>query len=360
VTQWSPRRQPDKEAMPSMPNLGRKPGRPDWSRAIAAFSRSDTRKAVAQLCNTVLPYLAILGAMGWTVVQGWPYVVTLALALPAAAFSIRIFIFFHDCCHESFFASRTANRVVGYVTGILTFTPFEDWKRSHNIHHATAGDLDARGTGDVWTMTVEEYLAAPRIKRLGYRLVRNPFFLLLVVPVWLSLISYRIPHRNAGGRAALSVLITNVALGAIFAAVALTVGWKVYVLVQLPVVVIAWSMGVWLFYVQHQYEGTYWQRGETHDPLDAALRGSSYYKLPRVLQWFTGNIGLHHIHHLRPRIPNYHLQACQDAIPALQAVPPLTLKRSLRSVFLNLWDEKKQQLVSFRAIRGRKRVRARG
>lgn len=331
-------------------------GRPDWMRAIAAFSRSDTRKAVWQLINTIVPYLSLLTLMGVSVVRGWPYVVTLALAVPAAGLLIRNFIFFHDCCHDSFFASRRANRIVGFITGILSFTPFDDWKRSHVIHHNTAGDLDARGTGDVWTMTVDEYLAAPRLKRLGYRLVRNPFFLLLVVPLWLSLISYRIPHRNAGARAAMSVLIADLALVGVFAATALTVGWKVYVLVQLPVILISWTMGVWLFYVQHQYEGAYWTRAEERDPLDAALKGSSYYKLPKVLQWITGNIGLHHIHHLRPRIPNYHLQACQDAVPVLQTVRPLTIKRSLKSVALNLWDEAGQEMVSFGAIRGRRRA----
>ena len=333
-------------------------GRPDFSRAIAAFSRSDTRKAVWQLINTIVPYLALMALMVFSRVRGWPYGVTLALALPAAVMQIRVFIFFHDCCHDSFFASRRANRIVGFVTGVLTFTPFDDWKRSHNAHHASAGDLDHRGTGDVWTMTVDEYLSAPRLKRLGYRLVRNPFFLLLVVPFWLSLISYRIPHRGAGRQAAVSVLLTDLALACIFVLAALTVGWRTYVLVQLPVIVISWTMGVWLFYVQHQYEGAYWTRKEQWDPLEAALRGSSYYKLPKVLQWFTGNIGLHHIHHLRPRIPNYHLQACQDTIPALQAVKPLTLRRSLRSVALNLWDEQKQTMVSFRALRGRPRVRA--
>jgi omega-6 fatty acid desaturase (delta-12 desaturase) len=332
--------------------------RQSWGRAIAAFSRSDTRKAIWQLINTLVPYFAVLTLMGFSVVRGWPYPVTIALALPASALAIRIFIFFHDCCHGSFFPSQRANRILGYITGILSFTPFDDWRRSHIAHHATAGDLDHRGTGDVWTMTVDEYLAAPRRKRLGYRLVRNPFFLLLVVPFWLSLISYRIPHRGAGAKAALSVMITNLALGAIFAAVALTVGWKVYVLVQLPVIVISWTIGVWLFYVQHQYEDTYWTRHQDRDPLQAALKGSSYYKLPRVLQWFTGSIGLHHIHHLRPRIPNYHLQDCQDSVPALQSIKPLTLGSSLRSVAMNLWDERNQKMVSFRAIRGRPRVRA--
>ncbi len=326
--------------------------------AIAAFSRSDTRKAVWQLVNTIVPYLALMALMTWSVVASWPYIVTLALAVPTAGLTIRIFIFFHDCCHESFFASRRANRIVGILTGILTFTPFDDWKRSHNIHHSTAGDLDHRGTGDVWTMTVEEYLAAPRAKRLGYRLVRNPFFLLLVVPFWLSMVAYRIPHRGAGRAAAASVMITNLGLACIITAVTLTVGWQTYLLVQVPVTLMGWALGVWLFYVQHQYENAYWVRTGQRDSLDAALKGSSYYKLPGWLRWMTGSIGLHHIHHLRPRIPNYHLQACQDAVPALHAVQPLTLRASFRTVALKLWDERQRKMVGFRAIGHRARVRA--
>jgi acyl-lipid omega-6 desaturase (Delta-12 desaturase) len=328
------------------------------SREIAPFGRSSTRKGTWQLVNTIVPYLGLLALMVYGRVHGWPWPVTLALALPTAALMIRVFIFFHDCCHDSFFASHRANRITGFITGVLTFTPFDDWKYSHQRHHTTAGDLDQRGTGDVWTMTVEEYLAASRRKRLGYRLVRNPFFLLLVVPFYLSLIAYRIPRPSAGRAAVLSVLFTDLALVAIAVAASLTFGLKTYLLVQLPVIVISWTSGVWLFYVQHQFEGTHWSRHEDWDPLDAALLGSSYYKLPRVLQWFTGNIGLHHIHHLRPRIPNYHLQACQDAVPALQHLQPLTLRRSLRSMAMNLWDEQQQKLVSFRAIRGRPRRRA--
>mgnify|MGYP001823051745 CR=1 FL=1 len=332
--------------------------RPEWLKAIAAFTRSDTRKAVWQMINSIIPYLALLALMTVSVVLGWPYAVTLLLAVPASGFFMRIFIFFHDCCHDSYFDSRRANRVVGVITGILTFTPFEAWKRSHNIHHTTAGDLDSRGTGDVWTMTVEEYLAAPRLKRLGYRLVRNPFFLLLVVPFWLSIIAYRLPNLREGRAAVLSVMVTNLALAAIVTAFALTVGWKTYLLVQVPVTLLAWSFGVWLFYVQHQYEDAYWERGDRRDPVDAALKGSSYYKLPRWLQWFSGNIGLHHIHHLRPRIPNYHLQACQDAVPALHAVRPLTMRASFRSLALHLWDEAAGKMVGFKAIRGRPRVAA--
>jgi omega-6 fatty acid desaturase (delta-12 desaturase) len=346
----------------TQPNSGTSPdrgsSRPDWLNAIAAFNRSDTRKAVWQLINTIVPYLALMALMTVSVVRDWPYFVTLLLAIPTAGFSIRIFIFFHDCCHDSYFASRRANRILGTITGILTLTPFDAWKRSHNVHHATAGDLDQRGTGDIWTMTVEEYLGASRLKRLGYRLVRNPFFLLLVVPFWLAIIAYRIPNPREGRAAVASVMITNLALAAIVTLFAVTVGWRTYLLVQVPVTMVAWSIGVWLFYVQHQYEDAYWEPTERRTALDAALKGSSYYKLPRWLQWFTGNIGLHHIHHLRPRIPNYHLQACQDAVPALHAVKPLTLRRSFRSLALNLWDEASGKMVGFGALRGRPRVPA--
>lgn len=328
------------------------------ARDLAAYARSDTRKAVQQLLNTVLPYLGLMALMVYSVVAQWPYAVTLALAVPAAGFAARIFIFFHDCCHGSFFPSRRANRIVGFITGILTFTPFDAWKRSHDIHHATAGDLDSRGTGDVWTMTVDEYLAASRRRRLGYRLVRNPFFLLLVVPFWLSMVAYRIPRRSEGRAAVISVLATNLALAAIITVFALTVGWRTYLLVQVPVILLEWTLGVWLFYVQHQHDNAYWERSGQRTSLEAALQGSSYYKLPRVLRWVTGNIGLHHIHHLRPRIPNYHLQPCQDTVPALQAVRPLTLRASLRSLGLSLWDERQRKLVGFGALRDRARVRA--
>ncbi len=329
------------------------------SRQIAPFGRSSTRKGTWQLANTVLPCLALQALMVYGRARDWPLAVTFALAVPTAALLIRVFIFFHDCCHDSFFASRTANRIVGTLTGIMTFTPFDDWKQAHVRHHATAGDLDHRGTGDIWTMTVDEYLAASRLKRLGYRLVRNPFFLLLVVPFYLPLIAYRIPRPSSGRAAVLSVLLTDAVLAAIAFAAWRTIGLQDYLLVQVPMIVISWASGVWLFYVQHQFEGTHWSRHDAWEPVEAALQGSSYYKLPRVLQWLTGNIGLHHIHHLRPRIPNYHLQACQDAVPALQHVKPLTMRHSLRSTAMNLWDERQQKLVSFRAIRGMPRVRVR-
>ena len=328
---------------------------PNLFRALSQYERPNLRKAVWQLVNTFTPYVALWALMAHLVRNGHPYWLTLALAVAAAGFLIRIFIFCHDCGHGSFFVSRRANRIVGYLTGILTCTPYEDWRHAHAAHHATAGDLDRRGVGDVWTLTVAEYLAAPKLTRLAYRLIRNRFVLLGLAPGCLSLITQRFPHRGAGRRERASVIITNAAVLAIMALATLTIGLGTFVLVQLPIMLIAGTVGVWLFYVQHQYEGVYWARHADWDPMRAALEGSSHYKLPRVLQWATGNIGLHHIHHIRPRIPNYNLQQCYDDLSAMRAVTPLTIRGSLKSLRMNLWDEDAQKLVSFRSVRTRVR-----
>jgi acyl-lipid omega-6 desaturase (Delta-12 desaturase) len=328
---------------------------PNWLRALSRYERPNLRKASWQLVNTLAPYAALWALMAYLVRAGHPYWLTLTLAVAAAGLLIRIFIFFHDCGHGSFFVSRRANRIVGYITGILTCTPYEDWRHAHAAHHATTGDLDRRGRGDVWTLTVAEYLAAPRLKRVVYRCIRNRFVLLGLAPGCLSVIAQRFPHRGAGWRERTSVIITNAAVLATLVLAAMTIGLGTFVLVQLPIMLMAGTAGVWLFYVQHQYEGVYWARHADWDPMRAALEGSSYYKLPRILQWTTGNIGLHHIHHIRPRIPNYNLQRCYDDLPALQAVTPLTIRESLKSLGMNLWDEDAQKLVSFRSVR--KRVR---
>ena len=324
-------------------------------RALSKYERPNLRKAVWQLVNTLTPYVALWALMAYLVRQGYSYWFTLALAVVAAALLVRIFIVFHDCGHGSFFVSRRANRIVGYLTGVLTCTPYEDWRHVHAAHHATTGDLDRRGRGDVWTLTVKEYLSAPTLRRLSYRFIRNRFVLLGLVPGCLSLITQRFPHRGAGARERASVFITNVAVLAIVTLAALTIGLGTFVLVQLPIMLIAGTAGVWLFYVQHQYEGVYWARHADWDPIRAALEGSSYYQLPRVLQWATGNIGLHHIHHIRPRIPNYNLQQCYDDLPAMRAVTPLTIRGSLKSLRMNLWDEDAKELVSFRSARKRLR-----
>jgi omega-6 fatty acid desaturase (delta-12 desaturase) len=276
-----------------------------------------------------------------------PWWSTLPLAVVAAGFMVRLFILMHDCIHSSFLESQRANRVVGRILGVLVFTPFGEWGHSHLGHHATSGDLDRRGIGDVWTMTVREYAAASRPKRFQYRVTRNPILMLLFGPFLVFLVGTRIPPRRATSQRVLSVMYTNLAIAAIAATAALTIGISTYLLIQLPVLFFGGAWGIWLFYVQHQFTPSYWARHAEWSPTDAALQGSSYYKLPKILQWFSGSIGLHHLHHLRPRIPNYNLQSCLDATPDLQ-VPPLTLSASVRCARLALWDEDSGQFVTFR------------
>ena len=324
---------------------------PDLYQATLKYAQSNHRKALWQLLNTFLPYCALWALMLYTLHQGYSYWLTLALALVAGGILVRVFILFHDCCHGSFFASRRANTILGYVSGILTFTPFEDWRYAHGVHHATAGNLDRRGLGDIWTMTTEEYRTAPPRKRLAYRLYRNPFMLFVPGPALLFLYFQRFSSKGARKRERSSVLFTNLALLAVVGVASFTMGFQTYLLIQLPVILIGGTLGLWLFYVQHQFETVYWARNEFWDLTKVALEGSSYYKLPKVLQWFTGNIGLHHIHHIRANIPNYNLQECFDEIRAFQAVEPLTMRTSLKSLCLALYDEKKKKMVSFRAMR---------
>lgn len=272
---------------------------------------------------------------------------TVPLAVLAGGFLVRIFIIFHDCAHGSFFRSRRVNEIVGCVMGVLCFTPYHRWRWEHSVHHSSAGDLDRRGTGDVWTLTVQEYLEASRWKRFAYRLARNPFILFVVAPVVLFLVLERLPTRKDGRRERLSVYATNASLALMVTGMSFLFGWKAYSFLQLGAVMIAGSAGVWLFYVQHQFEGVYWERAEEWDYEKAALQGSSYYKLPPVLQWFSGNIGFHHIHHLSPRIPNYHLERCHRSEPLFQAVKPVTLFSSFKCLTFRLWDERRRRMVGY-------------
>jgi omega-6 fatty acid desaturase (delta-12 desaturase) len=321
-----------------------------WYRSAAKYGRSNLRKSLWQLLDTFIPYCVMWALMLHTVQRGYPYWITLALAVVAAGFMVRIFILFHDCCHGSFFTSRRANTILGYVSGIVTFTPFEDWRYAHNLHHATAGDLDRRGVGAIRTMTKEEYLAAPTRKRLAYRIYRNPFVLFGPGAALLFLFFQRFSSKGAGKRERNSVVFTNLALLLVAGAATWTIGLQTYLLIQLPIIVIGGSLGLWLFYIQHQFENAYWARHESWDPMKVALEGSSYFKLPKILQWFSGNIGLHHIHHVRPSIPNYNLQQCYDEIPGFQAVRAITLRTSFRSLRLGLYDAKKQTMISFRSL----------
>jgi omega-6 fatty acid desaturase (delta-12 desaturase) len=289
--------------------------------------------------------------MIYMVNYGLPYWVTLAVAMVASILLVRIFIFFHDCCHGSFFASSRGNRILGYIAGILTFTPYEDWRRCHAIHHSTVGDLDRRGTGDVSLLTVDEYLAASRRKRLAYRFYRNPVVMFALGPAFMFLFRFRFPSKGARIHERKSVILINLAILAIFVFASFTIGIKTYLIIQLPIILIAGAIGLWLFYIQHDFEGVYWARHEDWDQLRASLEGCSYYQLPGVLKWITGNIGLHHIHHIRPRIPNYNLQQCYNETPALQEIIPLTFCKSLKTPWLNLWDEKQSKLVSFGSLK---------
>jgi omega-6 fatty acid desaturase (delta-12 desaturase) len=312
---------------------------------VAAYQGSDLKRSLWQVANSIIPYLAL-----WYVAYrllAVSYWLALPVSLVAAGFMVRVFIIFHDCGHGSFFRSKAANEVMGFITGVLTFTPYHDWRTEHARHHATAGDLDQRGSGDVWTMTVKEYRAASFWQRVGYRLYRNPFVLLGVAPLYVFLIKQRFPRPGSSLRARLSVHLTNLALVCIFGVLFSTIGVKATLLVELPLIAAAGAAGIWLFYVQHQFEGVYWARRSSRDFVAAAMEGSSLYALPRVLQWFSGNIGFHHIHHLAPRIPNYRLPKAYREQPLLQGVKRLTLLSSLRSLRLRLYDEESSRLVSF-------------
>ena len=322
-------------------------------KTLSQYARPDLRKAILQMLSALIPYFGLWVILVYMVKQKYPFAVIGALILLVSLFLVRIFIFFHDCAHNSFFSSNRANTILGYVTGVLTFTPFRYWQRNHMVHHNTYADLDLRGVGDIWTLTVDEYHTASPMKQLGYRLYRNPFVFLGIGPGYSFLLTQRLLHQWEGKNERFSAAVTNVAILGILVAAGQTIGLRTYLLIQIPVFLIAGAIGVWLFYVQHQFEGVYWSRHESWDPVKAALLGSSYYKLPRALQWFSGNIGLHHVHHVLPRIPNYNLQQSYDESSIMQSVPPLNLRRSMKSLFLNLWDEKQQKLISFKSLNRR-------
>lgn len=316
-----------------------------WQDAMAKYQNPNMRASLGQIVTSVIPYIALWFLMYLGL--EYSYLVTLALAVPAGGFLVRVFIIFHDCGHGSFFKSQKLNHVVGSICGVLVFTPYFEWRHAHAVHHATAGDLDRRGTGDVLTLTVSEYRQMPWWKRLGYRLYRNPFFMFVLGPLFVFLVVHRFPSRNSKRRERNSVHWTTLAILAYIIPLVMLIGFERYILIQLPIALITGAAGVWLFYVQHQFEGTYWEKHAQWDYVMAALKGSSYYKLPKLLQWFTGSIGLHHIHHLSPRIPNYNLQACHDADPLFQQVPTVTIRPSFRAVFFKLWDEEQRRLVGF-------------
>lgn len=320
-----------------------------WKKIIQEYQKPSNAKATWQLLNTGVPFVGIWFLLWYTLGVSWW--LTVGLSVLNALFALRLFIIFHDCGHGSFFTSQKANHIVGSLTGLFFFTSYWHWRWEHAVHHSTTGHLDKRGTGDVWTLTVKEYLESTRWKRFAYRVIRNPFVLFVLAPMFLFFVLERIPSKKAPLRVAYSVYATNFVLAGLVMLGIYLFGLKEYIIIQLIISAVVCTSGVWLFYVQHQFEDTYWERGSEWDYTAAAMQGSSYYKLPKILQWFTGNIGFHHIHHLSSRIPNYNLESCHKAHPMFQEVKPLTLKKSFKSISYRLWDEQQKKLVGYRHLR---------
>ncbi|MFZ2658650.1 MAG: fatty acid desaturase [Victivallales bacterium] len=320
---------------------------PAWHATLSNYKDTSAIKSLWQLTDTLLPYFGLWLLMIMSIRRGYPYALTLVLAAIAAAFLVRIFILFHDCVHGSFFKKKGPNTFFGHLLGLMVFTPFDDWRFSHLRHHATYADLDARGFGDIWTMTLTEYKSASKVMRTCYRLYRSPAVMLGLGALFCFLLRHRLPARKSSRKERVSVIFTNLLIIGTVMIAAWSIGWRTYVLVQLPVIWMAGAAGVWLFYVQHQFDGVYWSRKKGWDAMRAAMEGSSFYKLPAVMRWFSGSIGYHHVHHLGPRIPNYRLKECYDAIPALQARTPLKFWKSLSAIRLKVWDEEQKKLVGF-------------
>jgi acyl-lipid omega-6 desaturase (Delta-12 desaturase) len=318
---------------------------PYWREDLAPYAQPHLGRSMRELATSVVPYLALSALMYECL--SISYLLVLAIAIPTAGFLVRTFILFHDCTHGSLMRTKRANAWLGTVLGLFVYAPFLRWRHDHAIHHATSGDLDRRGGGDVRTLTVAEYHELAPRARLGYRLFRNPLVMFGIGPIVALLVGPRLVAKNARPRMRRSVIGTNVALAVFVGLLCWLVGWEDFLLVQAPTLMLAGSAGIWLFYVQHQFEDAYWQESGDWSYADAALQGSSYLKLPKVLQFFSGNIGLHHVHHLNARIPNYNLQRAHDENPIFHGVPTLSFMDGMRAVNLKLWDERTGRMVSF-------------
>jgi omega-6 fatty acid desaturase (delta-12 desaturase) len=329
--------------------------RPFWRESLAPYTRPHLGRSTVDILTSVVPYLALSFAM--YVLLDVSYALTLVVAVPTAGFLLRTYILFHDCTHGSFLPSKRANAWLGSALGLLVYSPFASWRHSHAVHHASAGDLDRRGVGDVTTLTVGEYNDMSRKGRIGYWLFRHPLVMFGIGPIWALVVAPRMVKRKDRARLKRSVLVTNFSVAAMVAFFCWAMGWQEFILVQLPTAWLAGAAGVFLFYVQHQFEDAYWESADGWSYADAALRGSSYLKLPKVLQFFTGNIGLHHVHHLSARIPNYYLQRAHDNNPIFHDVPVLTLWDGFKAVRLKLWDEGSGRLVTFAQARELRQAR---
>lgn len=320
-------------------------------KSVMPYANAETRASIIQLLNTILPFFVFWFLAYQTLsISFW---LSLPFSVITAGFMIRSFIIFHDCTHGSFFRNKKLNDFFGTFTGVITHFAYEKWKREHSIHHATSGNLDKRGIGDIWVMTVKEYEKADKWERLKYRLYRNPLIMFGLGPFLLFLYSNRFNRKGPKQKERLNTYLINAILVTAYCLIGFTLGWHVLLLVQLPIIYIAGAFGIWLFYVQHQFEDSYFENESEWDFVKAAVDGSSYYKLPKWLEWMTGNIGYHHVHHLAPRVPNYHLEKAHENTPPLHKATTITLKTSLESIKFRLYDEENKNFVSFRDMRKR-------
>lgn len=327
----------------------------ELKREAASFAHANTKSGVIQLLNTTIPFLLLwFLAYQSLAVSFW---LSLPISIMAAFFVVRMFIIFHDCTHGSFFNNAKANRILGTVTGIITHFAFEKWKRSHSLHHATSGNLDKRGVGDIWLLTVEEYEQASLWTKLSYRLYRNPFVMFVLGPFYLFMVDNRINRKGAKRKERMNTYFINVSLVLIYSLLVYIIGWQALLLIQLPILFTAGMLGVWLFYVQHTFEDSYFENETEWDFVKAAVDGSSYYKLPKFMQWLTGNIGFHHVHHLSPKVPNYHLEKTHEQVVPLQKATTITLRISLASMKYRLFDEANKSFISFKQFKAMKKLK---
>jgi acyl-lipid omega-6 desaturase (Delta-12 desaturase) len=321
----------------------------ELKKSVAPFEKTDRKSSIRQLCNTLIPlFLLWFAAYASLSVSYW---LTLLFAIAASGFVVRTFILFHDCCHQSFFKSRSANDILGTIMGVLTLVPYQQWKHSHAIHHATSSNLDKRGVGDMWILTVDEYLSSPLWRRISYRIYRNPIVMFGAGPVFVFLLQYRFNSKGAKRKERINTYVTNVSIVALYALLTWAIGWQAFVMIQGPIFFVSGLLGIWLFYVQHQFEDSYFENEDEWSYVKAAVDGSSYYKLPRLLQWITGNIGFHHVHHLSPKVPNYNLEKAHEAVPPLQKATTVTVSTSFKALRFRLWDEQNKTFIGFSEIK---------
>jgi acyl-lipid omega-6 desaturase (Delta-12 desaturase) len=320
-----------------------------WRSDIAPYERPHLKHSVWQIINTLVPFFLLwyFAYLSLSV----SFLLTLVLDIVAAGFLIRTFIIFHDCCHKSFFRNKVANEILGTITGIMTCCPYHQWRHTHTVHHASSGNLDRRGVGDIWTLTVEEYMALPMLKKLVYRLYRNPMVMFTIGPIYIFLIDYRFNRKHAGWKERINTYVTNLGIVGAAALLCWAIGWQSFLLVQGPIFFISGAAGIWLFYVQHQFEESYYENDEEWDYVKAAMHGSSFYNLPKILHWITGNIGFHHIHHLSPRVPNYYLEKAHNKNEVLRNVQSITLWTSLKSLHFQIWNEESKRFIGFRDLK---------